>query len=245
MEKTAGTTAEHTTDTTAEHTAGPAVPDAADTTVANTAGADRTGAAPPGIELIETDGEVTLSIGGEQAMQAWERDLMWASADLLCRHGRDFYEVGLGLGLSALRIARNPATRSHTVLELFDEVEELFRARHTDLPSTLAIERGDFFRRIHELPAESIDGMFFDPALEMEVWQDAELWSRSMTEVVRVLRPGGVFIPFFSTRPELRWQYVDHFRTVHVERHTYQAYESTEYTYGTSGNAYIQCFVKD
>ncbi|MFI9204063.1 class I SAM-dependent methyltransferase [Streptomyces sp. NPDC053048] len=201
--------------------------------------------ASPEIQLIENDGEVTLSIGGEQAMQAWERDLMWASADLLCRHGQDFYEVGLGLGLSALRIANHPATRSHTVLELFGEVEELFRRQHPELPDTLSIERGDFFERIFELPSESIDGMFFDPALDMEVWKDEGLWARVVPEIVRALRPGGVFIPFFSTRPELRWQYVDHFRTVHVERHRYRAYDTTEYTYGTSGNAYIQCFHKD
>ncbi len=38
----------------------------------------------PDVRLIETDkGEVTLEIDGRQAMQAWERDLMWASADLL------------------------------------------------------------------------------------------------------------------------------------------------------------------
>ncbi|GGR09864.1 class I SAM-dependent methyltransferase [Streptomyces netropsis] len=199
----------------------------------------------PAIELVERDGEVTLSIGGEQAMQAWERDLMWASADMLCEYGHDFYEVGLGLGLSALRIAGNPATRSHTVLELFDEVEELFRARHPHLPDNLAIERGDFFRRVFELPSESIDGMFFDPALDMAVWTDKDLWAKTVPEVVRVLRPGGVFIPFFSTKPELRWQYLPHFHTIRVERHPYAAYDTTEYTYGTSGDAYIQCFRKD
>ncbi|MDH6708144.1 SAM-dependent methyltransferase [Kitasatospora sp. MAA19] len=204
-----------------------------------------TPATKPEIRLIEQNGEVTLSIGGEQAMQAWERDLMWASADLLCEYGQDFYEVGLGLGLSALRIARHPATRRHTVLELFDEVEELFRAKNPDLPGNLTVERGDFFQRIFELPSESIDGMFFDPALDMEVWTDAELWARTMPEVVRALRPGGVFIPFFSTKPELRWQYTPHFRSIRVERHPYTAYDTTEYTFGTSGDAYIQCFIKD
>ncbi|MGW0904862.1 class I SAM-dependent methyltransferase [Streptomyces sp. NPDC002853] len=199
----------------------------------------------PDIQLIDHDGELTLSIGGEQAMQAWERDLMWASADMLCRHGKDFYEVGLGLGLSALRIAENPATRSHTVLELFGEVEDLFREQHPELPGTLSIERGNFFERVFDLETESIDGMFFDPALDMEVWKDEELWRRTMPEVVRALRPGGVFIPFFSTKPELRWQYVEHFRTIRVERHPYTAYDTTEYTYGTSGDAYIQCFYKD
>ncbi|MGK5640701.1 class I SAM-dependent methyltransferase [Streptomyces sp. URMC 126] len=199
----------------------------------------------PAIELVEHDGEVTLSIDGEQAMQAWERDLMWASADMLCEYGHDFYEVGLGLGLSALRIAGNPATRGHTVLELFDEVEDLFRARHPELPENLTIERGDFFHRVFELPSESVDGMFFDPALDMEVWTDKELWAATMPQVVRVLRPGGVFIPFFSTKPELRWQYTPHFRRIRVERHPYTAYDTTTYTYGTSGDAYIQCFVKD
>lgn len=206
---------------------------------------EKTPAPAPEIELIDHDGEVTLSIGGEQAMQAWERDLMWASADMLCRHGKDFYEVGLGLGLSALRIAEHPATRSHRVLELFGEVEDLFRAQHPRLPGTLTIERGNFFERVFELETESIDGMFFDPALDMEVWKDEELWRRTMPEVVRALRPGGVFIPFFSTKPELRWQYVQHFRTIRVERHPYTAYDTTEYTYGTSGDAYIQCFYKD
>ncbi|GHF35434.1 class I SAM-dependent methyltransferase [Streptomyces morookaense] len=201
--------------------------------------------ATPEIHLVEQDGEVTLSIGGEQAMQAWERDLMWASADLLCEYGHDFYEVGLGLGLSALRIAGNPATRSHTVLELFDEVEDLFREQHPELPDNLAIERGDFFTRVFELPSESIDGMFFDPALEMDVWTDKELWAKTMPEVVRILRPGGVFIPFFSTKPELRWQYLPHFRRIRVERHPYTAYDTTTYTHGTTGDAYIQCFLKD
>ena len=64
--------------------------------------------ADPKIELVEQGGEVTLLFDDRQAMQAWERDLMLASGDLLCEFGSNFLEVGLGLGLSALRIAENP-----------------------------------------------------------------------------------------------------------------------------------------
>jgi spermidine synthase len=94
----------------------------------------------PSIELVETDsGEVTLLIDGGQAMQAWERELMWEMADLLCGYGSEFLEVGLGLGISALRIASNPRTRRHVVVEKYEKVIELFTDRHPVLPPPLEI----------------------------------------------------------------------------------------------------------
>ena len=51
----------------------------------------------PEIQLVETtSGEVTLAIDGGQAMQAWERELMHETADILCTYGSVFLEVGLG-----------------------------------------------------------------------------------------------------------------------------------------------------
>ena len=71
----------------------------------------------PEIKLVETpQGEVTLSINDGQAMQGWERQLMGESADMLCAFGSEFLEVGLGLGLSALKIANHSNTRRHTVV---------------------------------------------------------------------------------------------------------------------------------
>jgi hypothetical protein len=95
----------------------------------------------PDIRLIETPDEVTLLIDDEQAMQGWERELMYESADLLCGYGSRFLEVGLGLGLSALRIAENPATRHHVVLEKYQRVIDLFHERHPVLPPTLEIRQ--------------------------------------------------------------------------------------------------------
>jgi hypothetical protein len=62
--------------------------------------------------------------------------------------------------------------------------------------------------------------------------------------MVRALRVGGVCMPCFSTKPTLRWQYVRFFDRVIVERRSYSAYPSTEYTPGVTGDAFIQCFIR-
>jgi predicted methyltransferase len=199
----------------------------------------------PRIELVERDdGEVTLLIDGRQAMQAWERDLMWASADLLCGYGSRFLEVGLGLGISALRIAGNPGTCRHTVVEKYREVIDLFLVRHTPLPSSLEIVEADFVSYVGGLEPGRLDGIFFDPFLPAEMNQDEALWREVVPAMVRSLRPGGVLIPFATSRPVLRWQFVPYFDRVIVERRNFSAYATTEYMSRRSGPAYIQCFIK-
>jgi hypothetical protein len=194
----------------------------------------------PSIELRESDGEVTLLIDEGQAMQGWEEALMHESADLLCRHGSEFLEVGLGLGLSALRIAGNPSTRRHTLFEKHAEVIDLFRTRHPVVPETLSIVQADFFNVVSKLPPAAFDGIFFDPYLPMSVRTDRALWDEIMPFVVGSLRPGAVFLPCFTTRPVLYW--IDYFTRVVVHRRQFTAYESTSYTEGTTGDAYIQCY---
>src|SRR5262249_36040215 len=118
----------------------------------------------PPIELVETNaGEVTLLIDGGQAMQGWERELMREMADMLCSYGSEFVEVGLGLGFSALRIAGNPSTRRHMVVEKYDKVIKLFQDRHPVLPNSLDIVHADFRDYVSQLETESVDGIFFDP----------------------------------------------------------------------------------
>lgn len=197
------------------------------------------------VKLVETpDGEVTLSINDGQSMQGWEAELMQASADLLCGFGSHFAEAGLGLGLSALRITGHRNTRRHVVVEVYDEVIRLFRDRHPTLPESLQIQRGDFFDHIRGLEPGSLDGLFFDPALPESTWSDAPFWDEIVPVMARALRPGGALIPFFSTVPVLRWQYVPYFERVIVLPRTFTAYPDTGYTSATSGRAYIQCFVK-
>jgi predicted methyltransferase len=194
--------------------------------------------------VTSTNGETTLYIEGSQAMQAWERGLMEEAANLICERGGDFLEVGLGLGISALCISRNPRTRSHIVFEISPKVIALFHQQNPELPGTLKIVQADFFTAIQNVPAASIDGLFFDPALPMPMWDDENLWRQVMPWVVRCLRPGALFVPFFSTEPVLRKQYLPFFDEVRVVRRPFETYEDTMYTRSTSGNAYIQLFVR-
>lgn len=200
----------------------------------------------PVVELVESDkGETTLWIDGAQAMQGWERDLMWESADLLCTYGSEFLEVGLGLGLSALRIAGNPRTRRHTVVEKYQQVIDLFHARNPAPPAALEIVHADFFDHVYALAPASLDGIFFDPYLVSEaIWSDAALWDEVLPLVKRALRPGGAFIPCFTTQPVLRWPFYYFFERVVVERRTYTTYEETQYTTEQTGDAYVECFIK-
>jgi spermidine synthase len=197
----------------------------------------------PKIELVEeNDGEITLYIDGGQAMQAWELELMQASADMLCTYGSDFLEVGLGLGISALHIARHPNTRKHVVIEKYQRVIDLFYERHPAPPPTLEIRHADFSKLLSKLEPSSFDGIFFDPYLPYETMHDEAFWDEIMPLIIRPLRPGGVFIPCFSTRPVL--SFMNYFERVIVERRPFTAYPTTGYTYGTSGDALIQCYVK-
>jgi predicted methyltransferase len=199
----------------------------------------------PRIELVEDpSGETTLLIDGGQAMQGWERELMHASADLLCRCGNEFLEVGLGLGISALRIASSPRTVRHVVVERYARVIELFEARHPVLPPSLEIVEADFVDHVRELEPDSLDGIFFDPYLPPAMNKDPALWREVVPAMARALRPGGALIPFATTRPVLRWQFRPFFDRVVVERHRFSTYRSTDYMATSSGIAYIQCFVR-
>src|ERR1700761_3679059 len=92
------------------------------------------------IKTVEDAGQVTLYRGDVQMMQAWEDELMFRSGDLLCEFGDTFLEVGLGLGLSALHIARKPGTKRHTVIEKYGKVVDLFHAQHAEpLPPSLTL----------------------------------------------------------------------------------------------------------
>jgi predicted methyltransferase len=200
---------------------------------------------PPDIVLSEgPEGAVTLYIDGAQAMQAWERQLMERSAEILCEYGSEFIEAGLGLGFSALTIARRPTTTRHVVVEPYQQVVDLFNERHL-APPTLEIVTADFFEYVETLPRESFDGIFFDPALPAAMWTDQPFWDRVIPHMLRILRHGGALVPFFTTEPQLRKRFATRFDRILIERRPYVAYPTTGYMTGIRGSAYLQCYVKE
>jgi predicted methyltransferase len=189
-------------------------------------------------------GQHTLYIDGAQAMQEWERPLMVRSAELACRQGSEFLECGLGLGLSAMAAATQPNTRRHVVVERYQPVVDEFLRAHPVLPETLEIVQDDFFDYIDGLAAESVDGIIFDPWLPKPIRDDEAWWTGVIEQLIRIMRPGAAFVPFFSTTNELWPRFAPRFGSIIVEPHHFSAYQTTSYTEGTSGTAYIQCFIK-
>jgi spermidine synthase len=211
----------------------------------------------PDISLVDHGGETTLLIDGIQAMQGWESSLMQRAADLLTSQGTCFLEAGLGLGLSALRIASRPGTHTHVVVEKYAKVIELFRSSHSVVPNALEIVNADFFDYIEQLPELSLDGVFFDPELPRAFFENRDFVDSFMPKITAALRPGGAFVPMFSvagavpdaatcTAPPgiMLERYMRFFTRATVERHPYAAYENTLYTPGVVGQAFIFCFYR-
>jgi predicted methyltransferase len=189
-------------------------------------------------------GQRTLYIDGAQAMQEWETPLMVRSGELTCEQGGIFLECGLGLGLSAMAIASSAKTVKHTVVELYQPVIDEFRRIQGALPDVLEIVQADFFDYIDDLPENSIDGIMFDPWVPKEIRDDDAWWDGVIGQMIRILKPGGVLVPFFSTTNALWPRFAPRFRRILVEPHSYVAYQTTGYVENTSGTAYIQVFIK-
>jgi hypothetical protein len=177
-------------------------------------------------------------------VKAWEKNLMEFSADLLVTFGSSFAEAGLGLGLSALRVVAHQHVTRHTVVELHPEVMRLFESQHHVIPTSLELTSDDFFAWVRRVAPGSLDGIFFDPALPSRIWADASFWQEHMPWIVRAIRVGGAFIPFFSSRPVLREQFLPYFSEIRCYPRPFEAYENTRYTYARSGLAIVQCFIK-
>ncbi len=212
----------------------------------------------PKIEMLEDNDKITLLIDGIQVMQGWEEPLMWRSADMLTEHGSEFLEIGLGLGMSALRIAEHANTKRHTVVEKYAEVIGHFQGRNPDPPGTLEIVNRDVFEFVETIRTNSVDGIMFDFDIPKEMFDSEELFAAFLPKLFSALRPGGAMVPMFATlvpTPEVATttrsasqtveKYLKYFDKVVIERHPYKTYPDTNYMPAREGSAYVECFIKE
>ena len=90
-------------------------------------------------------------------MGDWEEPIMKAHAEITCRNGGDILEIGFGMGISAGYIQQQDI-KSHTIIELNDEIHEKAVEWSKDKPNTKIIH-GDW--KTVELN-EKFDAIFYD-----------------------------------------------------------------------------------
>jgi amino acid adenylation domain-containing protein len=143
--------------------------------------------------------EHNLFIAGQQVMQDWELPLMDAMAKVVTESHGDILEAGFGMALSATCIQKY-GCRSYTILEANDEVVKRFHEWKKQFPGRdIRLIHGRWHDTHHQVPDESMDGVFFDtvPTFEdeylREVIDNVVMAEDFFPVAARVLRPGGIF----------------------------------------------------
>lgn len=138
-----------------------------------------------------------LQIHGQQVMQAWERPLMQALAEIAGGTRGDVAEIGFGMGISASML-QEAGVRSHTIVECHPDVLDALARWREHYPNA-AIDV--VARRWQDwIAAEaSFDAILFDtyPTSEeeyaAEVIESPTFAASFFPTASRLLRPGGVF----------------------------------------------------
>jgi amino acid adenylation domain-containing protein len=153
---------------------------------------------PWGAHHAEYD-EHNLFIAGQQVMQDWELPLMDAMAKVVTESHGDILEAGFGMALSATCIQKY-GVRSYTIMEANDEVVKRFHEWKKQFPGRdIRLLHGRWHDTHHQVPDESMDGVFFDtvPTFEdeylREVIDNVVMAEDFFPVAARVLRPGGIF----------------------------------------------------
>ena len=143
--------------------------------------------------------EHNLFIAGQQVMQDWELPLMDAMAKVVTESHGDILEAGFGMALSATCIQKY-GVRSYTIMEANDEVVKRFHEWKKQFPGRdIRLLHGRWHDTHHQVPDESMDGVFFDtvPTFEdeylREVIDNVVMAEDFFPVAARVLRPGGIF----------------------------------------------------
>ena len=195
------------------------------------------------IELVEKEGEVTLYIDGGQAMQAWNASSCGVRQTSCVPGALSIWRLDLAWGFRRCESQATITPPTHRRGEISTSHRPLLPAI-SEPPANLQIVKADIFDFALTLEPESLDGIFFDPYLSKDVPCDMQqLWGDVLPALVRSLRIGGAFVPYFSPKPELRYHTII-ISTESSWNDTPTQPTAEQSTPGEAGDAFIQCFVK-
>jgi amino acid adenylation domain-containing protein len=170
-------------------------------------------------EALYSDTE--LIIEGQQVMQAWERPLMKAMAEVTTETHGDVLEIGFGMGISATYI-QECGVRSHTIVECNAAVAQVFAGWKKQYPQRdIRLISGNWQDVTEQLG--NYDSVFFDayPLSEKDfvehVIDDVTFAEHFFSTASSCLRLGGVFT-YYSNE-------IDSFSRSH-QRHLLKYFQS-------------------
>jgi len=138
-----------------------------------------------------------LLISGQQVMQAWERPLMRALAEIAAAGHGDVAEIGFGMGISATFV-QEFGVRSHTIVECHPDVLAAIERWRASYPGAKIDVTACRWQEWKAAPG-SFDAILFDtyPTSEeeyaAEVIESPTFVASFLPAAGRLLRPGGVF----------------------------------------------------
>ena len=94
----------------------------------------------------------------ETVMHSWEKPLMEAKADFVCKDGGHILELGFGMGISATAI-QSHNIKSHTICEIHPQIIKNLKEWAKDKPNVIILE-GDWYDNIDKM--KKYDGILFD-----------------------------------------------------------------------------------
>ena len=98
---------------------------------------------------------------GAEVMMSWETPMMKKHAEIVTEKGGDILEIGFGMGICSSFI-QNYNIKSHTIIEIHDQVFEKLLEWARDKPNVIPI-KGDW---LNSIPPKQYDGIMFD------TWKD-------------------------------------------------------------------------
>ena len=118
---------------------------------------------------------------GAEVMMSWETPMMEKHAEVVTENGGDILEIGFGMGICSNFIQQHQI-KSHTIIEIHDEVFEKLLLWAKDKPNVIPI-KGSW---VDSIPNKQYDGVMLDT------------WKDNQTEEFKKLlpkhvKPGTIF----------------------------------------------------